>query len=1144
MSAKGKSRNNQVEVLIVEDSPTQAQQLRYFLEKQELQVSLAGNGKEALALLVKHKQEIVISDIIMPEMDGYELCRQIKVDERLKDIPVILVTRLSEPRDVIRGLECGADNFITKPYDEKFLLSRIQYLILNRELRKREDVQMAIQVSFAGEKYNITSDRLQILNLLLSTYEVALQKNMELTTAHNELRRLNERLEELVKERTAALNERVKELHCLYAISIMTQMPDSSVKEVVQNAVNLLPSGWLYPEVACARILLEGQEFKTENFRETGWRQSSPILLDGEQRAMVEVYYLEEKPECDEGPFLKEERGLIDDVARQLGGFIERKYALERLQHLNQVLRAIRKINQLITQESDRDRLIQDVCEGLISTRGYYSAWIALMDRSGKIVFCAEAGIGQDFLPLKEQLDRGELPICGRKALEQSGVVIAEDPATSCTDCPLTHWYGDKSAFTCRLEHGGTIYGLLTVSGPLSLVTDEEEIKLLEEVTADIALGLSNIKKEEERKEAEEALEESEKRFRELYDEAPVGYFEYDSQGRITNVNRTELEMLGYTHEEMIGQPAWKCIVEKEEARQQILAKLAGTMPPARGLDRTYRRKDGTTFPAMVEDRLILDSGEKIKGIRATIQDITERKQSEEVLKQAEEKYRDIFENAIEGIFQATPEGRYINVNPALAHMYGYDSPEELMNTVKDIYHQLYVNPNRHSELLRLLEEKGVVHNFEIQVYHKDREIIWISTNIRVVHDNDGRFLYYEGAVQNMTEQKKAEKDVKFLEDQLRQSQKLESIGRLAGGVAHDFNNLLTIIKGNSQLSLMDLKEEDPLRENLEEVVRASDRASDLIRQLLAFSRRQILEMRVLDLNTVLRDMDKMLHRLIGEDIELITLLADDLGRVKTDPGWVEQIIMNLAVNARDAMPSVGKLTIETANVELDEAYARNHIAVTPGRYVMLSMSDTGVGMTPEVRQQVFEPFFTTKEKGKGTGLGLSTVYGIVKQSGGNIWVYSEPDKGTTFKIYLPRVDEPLEELGERAEVKEVPRGTETILICEDEEDVLKLAGRILSGQGYTVLQASSTSKALEICKEQTQPIHLILTDVVMPQMSGRELLEQCRKVRVDFKILYMSGYTDYAITHHGVLEKGVNYIQKPFTVDGLARKVRAVLDK
>jgi CheY-like chemotaxis protein len=253
---------------------------------------------------------------------------------------------------------------------------------------------------------------------------------------------------------------------------------------------------------------------------------------------------------------------------------------------------------------------------------------------------------------------------------------------------------------------------------------------------------------------------------------------------------------------------------------------------------------------------------------------------------------------------------------------------------------------------------------------------------------------------------------------------------------------------------------------------------------------------------------------------------------------------MNLAVNARDAMPSVGKLTIETANVELDGAYARNHIAVTPGRYVMLSVSDTGVGMTPEVRQQVFEPFFTTKEKGKGTGLGLSTVYGIVKQSDGNIWVYSEPGKGTTFKIYLPRVDEALEELKERVEVKEVPRGTETILIVEDEEDVLKLAERILGRQGYTVLQTSSTSKALEICKERKDPLHLILTDVVMPQMSGRELIERCRETRQDFKILYMSGYTDNAITHHGVLEKGMNYLQKPFTVDGLARKVREVLDK
>ena len=334
MSLKKKSEDNQVEILVVEDSLTQVEQLRYILEMEGYQVTVARNGKEALSLLSEHRPTAVISDIVMPEMDGYQLCRQIKADERLKDIPVILVTSLSEPRDVIKGLECGADNFITKPCDEKFLLSRIRHLLLNREFRHKEEVKTALEVSFSGEKYNITSDRLQILNLLLSTYELALQKNLELAAAHDGLKRLNERLEELVKERTASLAERVKELKCLYGISTLMQMSESSLEEVIQNVVNVLPSGWKYPEITCARILLEGQESKTENFRKTVWKQDSPIILAGKQRAMVEVYYLEEKPECDEGPFLKEERILIDDIAHQLVGFIERSRAEEKINSL------------------------------------------------------------------------------------------------------------------------------------------------------------------------------------------------------------------------------------------------------------------------------------------------------------------------------------------------------------------------------------------------------------------------------------------------------------------------------------------------------------------------------------------------------------------------------------------------------------------------------------------------------------------------------------------------------------------------------------------------------------------------------------------------------------------------------------------
>jgi signal transduction histidine kinase/ActR/RegA family two-component response regulator len=436
-------------------------------------------------------------------------------------------------------------------------------------------------------------------------------------------------------------------------------------------------------------------------------------------------------------------------------------------------------------------------------------------------------------------------------------------------------------------------------------------------------------------------------------------------------------------------------------------------------------------------------------------------------------------------------------------------------------------------------EWRGEFHNKK-----KNGELYWESASISPIRNSEGAITHFLGVKEDITDRKQAEKEMGTLQEQLRQSQKMEAIGRLAGGVAHDFNNLLTVIKGYSQLSLPEITDGNPLRGNIEEIRKAADRAADLTRQLLAFSRRQIMEMKVLDLNTILQNLEKMLRRLIGEDIELAFLSGGDLGRVKVDPGQIEQVIVNLAVNARDAMPKGGKLTIETANTVLDEEYAQKHVAVKPGHYVMLSVSDTGIGMTPEVRERVFEPFFTTKEKGKGTGLGLSTVYGIVKQSGGNIWVYSELGRGTTLKIYFPQVDEPLEELRENVETKLVPQGTETVLIVEDDKEVRKLAARILENQGYKILEAAQGSEALPLCKEHRNPIHLVLADVVMPGLDGRELAERVKSFHPGMKVLYMSGYTDNAIIHHGVLEKGMNYIQKPFTLDGLARKVREVLDK
>ncbi len=518
-----------------------------------------------------------------------------------------------------------------------------------------------------------------------------------------------------------------------------------------------------------------------------------------------------------------------------------------------------------------------------------------------------------------------------------------------------------------------------------------------------------------------------------------------------------------------------------------------------------------------------------------------ERKRAEDMLGASEERYKTLFEGAAEGILVADIESKQFKyVNPATCRILGYTAEELTRLSLADIHPKEALDYVVAEFEAQARGEKTL--SPEIPCLRKDGSVIYTSV-ITAPAVIDGRKCNI-GFFTDITERKRAEEEREALQDQLRQSQKMEAIGRLAGGIAHDFNNLLTVIKGYSQLSLMELKEGDPLRPNIEEIQKAAERAAGLTRQLLAFSRRQILEMTVLNLNTILRDLDKMLHRIIGEDIELVTLLADDLGTVKADAGQIEQVVMNLAVNARDAMQKGGKLTIETGNVELDSAYAGKHVAVKPGPYVMLSVSDTGVGMTPEVRNRVFEPFFTTKEKGKGTGLGLSTVYGIVKQSGGNIWVYSEFGKGTAFKIYLPRVDEPPEEAGEKVVQKEIAGRGETILVVEDEEKVRQLTVQILTKNGYTVLEASHGDEASHICEQHKGPIHLMVMDVVMPGMTGRELAKSLEPHHPEMKVLYMSGYTDNAIVHHGILEKGLSFLQKPFTLEGLLRKMREVLDK
>ena len=514
--------------------------------------------------------------------------------------------------------------------------------------------------------------------------------------------------------------------------------------------------------------------------------------------------------------------------------------------------------------------------------------------------------------------------------------------------------------------------------------------------------------------------------------------------------------------------------------------------------------------------------------------DITERKRAEEALRESEERYRDFVENAHDIIYSHDLQGNYTSVNTAGEQITGYTLEETLHLNLSQTVTADCLEKAKEMLARKLAGER--VTAYELELLAKNGRRIAVEVNTRLLYEK-GQPVSVQGIARDITERKQ-------LEEQFRQSQKMEAIGQLAGGVAHDFNNLLTVINGYSSLALQRMPDEDPLRENLEEISKAGERAANLTRQLLAFGRKQMLQPVALNLNDVISDLNKMLRRLIGENIKLTAKFDPALRKIRADPGQIEQVIVNLVVNARDAMPQGGHLTIETANFEVDSEYAGSHIGVGPGSYAMLAVTDSGVGMNEQTKARIFEPFFTTKEKGKGTGLGLSTVYGIVQQSGGNIWVYSEAGTGTSFKIYLPELIEPEREAkAASASANTMLRGTETILLVEDEEVVRGLTQKILEESGYHVLTAGGGDEALQLCSEKKTKIDLLLTDVVMPGASGKEVADRLGDMVPGIKVLFMSGYTDESIVHHGVLDSNVEFIQKPFTPVALSRKVREVLD-
>ncbi|MDB5336655.1 MAG: hypothetical protein JWN70_2274 [Planctomycetaceae bacterium] len=640
-----------------------------------------------------------------------------------------------------------------------------------------------------------------------------------------------------------------------------------------------------------------------------------------------------------------------------------------------------------------------------------------------------------------------------------------------------------------------------------------------------------------ERKLGRAALQQSQQRVQELMDHTRQVFWTIDArESKVLYVSPGYAAIWGRSCQSLMDNPH-SYLEGIHPLDQEMMRRENSAMYQSGHIDVEFRvlRPDGTVRWVWCRGNPVREHGQIVRLVGAT-EDITERRRLTAERDTLLSRLQLHIENLPLGYILFDADFQITDWNPTAERIFGY-AKEEMLGT----------GPPCEKFVPRALWDQGQhmlssVRSGEISAHlitanlTKDGRTItcqWHNTQLK---DDDGQFAGLLCLAQDLTERR-------TLEDQFHQAQKMEAIGQLAGGVAHDFNNLLTIINGYSEIILTDLPQDSPVREFALEIGHAGERAASLTRQLLAFSRKQVLEPRVLNLNTIVIDTKRILARLIGEDIAVSAVLDPVLERVKADPGQIEQVIMNLAINARDAMPQGGKLTIETSNSELDETYTQSHADLQPGLYAMLSVADTGTGMDPATKARIFEPFFTTKEPGKGTGLGLATVFGIVKQSGGHIAVYSEPGHGTTFKIYLPVVDEIA--AAATAQPGPIPfhSGTETILLTEDEPALRALARHVLQMHGYIVLEASHGVNALRIAETYQGTIHLLVTDVVMPGMSGRQLAERLTTVRPRLKVLYMSGYTDDAVVRHGVLEAETNFLQKPFTPNGLATKVREILD-
>lgn len=831
----------------------------------------------------------------------------------------------------------------------------------------------------------------------------------------------------------------------------------------------------------------------------------------------------------------------------------------QELRRVNRALAALRACNQAQAHAGKEQELLDQICDIIVRIGGYRMAGIAYAqgDEAKTVQPMAHAGYDSGYLD-KIELKWSDTP-AGRgpagTAIRENRICVVADTQSDPMFAPWREAAaarGYAAMITLPLRVAGKAFGVLAMYSEQVGSFESSEVELLAEIADNLAYGITAIHAQAESKRATAALQEAEAKYRQLVEMVPaISYVaEAGAVGPFLYLSPQAKTILGYEPADCMEDPRfWWDHLNPED---YPIAMLENTWEEGRPFQVEYRmrRQDGREVWLRDEAVIVRDPVTGKRLTRGLMIDITEQKKSDDALRESEERYRMFVAQSAEGIFRmeyrppvpcdlpvaeqmrlGRKNGYLAECNDAMARMYGRASAQEMVG--KPLSDFLVLNDPVTQKFMENFIQSGyrVIDQESREMDAQGQTKLFRNTMIGMVVD--GHWVRTWGITRDVTERM-------HMEEQLRNAQQMEAIGRLAGGVAHDFNNILSIIMGHGELLRAGADEET--REGLEQIRRAADRAASLTQQLLAFSRKQVLQPQVLDLNEATADVQKMLARVIGEDIELIAVLHPSLDTVKADPGQVEQVLMNLAVNARDAMPHGGKLVMETANVEVDDERGRE-LDLTPGRYVMLIVTDTGHGMDSETLAHIFEPFFTTKPRGKGTGLGLATVYGIVKQSGGSIQVKSEKGRGTDFRIYLPAAEERPRRMSPPHAAEKVAGGKETILIVEDEPDLRELTRVFLEGYGYKVLQAASAEQAIQVADGFGERIDLLLTDVIMPGLSGRQLAEAILGKRPQTKIVYMTGYTDDMVVQHKVLEPGVNLLQKPFGRVELALKVRSTLD-